>query len=151
MLEKYFLALSNIKVNVVALGGGPGIGKTYICRKLMKHLLKRIQHTGSRKVHIPIMVEMIEVENIPKHNDLEQFLVSSMERYAFRSANEIAYLKNSTIPKVIILDGLSEWAWGSPFVSFRDWLRLREWQNTKVVITSRRPFIRAEEYPYFYG
>jgi len=37
----------------------------------MKNLLKRIQHTGSRKVHIPIMVEMIEVENLPKHSDLE--------------------------------------------------------------------------------
>ena len=62
-LEKYFLALSNINVNVVALGGGAGMGKTHLCRLFMRQLLKRIQETGSRKFAIPIMVDMIEVEN----------------------------------------------------------------------------------------
>lgn len=151
MLEKYFLAESNTKVNVVALQGGAGLGKTHLCRKLTRTLLKRIQVTGSRKIAIPIMVDMTEVENIEEHGDLEKFLVSSIERYPFRCRAEIAHLKNSTIPKVIILDGLSEWAWGSPCVSIREWIRLREWENTKLIITFRKPFVRAEEYPYFFG
>ena len=97
------------------------------------------------------MVEMIEVENISFHLDLETFLNNSIERYAFRSTKEISYLKNSSVPKVIILDGISEWAWGSPSTSIRDWIRLREWQNTKLIITYRKPFVRAEEFPYFFG
>lgn len=107
--------------------GGPGLGKTHLCRKLVKSLLRRIKETGSRTIAIPLMVEMIEVENSSKHIDLESFLINSIERYAIRSSKEILYLKNSTIPKVIILDGLSEWAWGCPNTSIREWIRLREW------------------------
>lgn len=61
---------------------------------------------------------MIEVENISSHLNLETFINNSIERYAFRSHKEISHLKNSTIPKVIILDGLSEWSWGSQSISF---------------------------------
>ncbi|KAL4489095.1 hypothetical protein ABPG73_005582 [Tetrahymena malaccensis] len=127
------------------------MGKTHLSRELMRRLMKQIQDTGSRNIAIPILVEMIEVENKSQHLDLESFLNSSIERYAFRSSKELQYLKNSSIPKVIILDGLSEWAWGSPNTSFREWLRLREWNNTKLIITYRKPFVRAEEFPYFFG
>ncbi|EAR91599.2 NACHT domain protein (macronuclear) [Tetrahymena thermophila SB210] len=151
MLEKYFLVEANTTINVVAIKGGPGMGKTHLSRELMRRLMKKIQETGSRNIAIPILVEMIEVENTSQHLDLESFLNSSIERYAFRSSKELEYLKNSSIPKVIILDGLSEWSWGSPNTSFREWIRLREWNNTKLIITYRKPFVRAEEFPYFFG
>lgn len=71
MFESYFLAESNTKVNVVALKGDAGIGKTHMCRQLVRRLIEKIQKTGSRSTAIPIMIEMTEVENIESHRDLE--------------------------------------------------------------------------------
>ncbi|KAL4512284.1 hypothetical protein ABPG72_005286 [Tetrahymena utriculariae] len=125
LIKDNFLKQSECVVLVILAEGGSG--KSMLLKKIQIDLT-----SDSSQLYFPIFIKCNQLNQ--KYPTIEAVL--SSDEYSISNFDIIAIKKSSKRQKVILLDGYDEYT-GENFNIYSD-LNLSEWNNTKVILTSRK-------------